>query len=351
MVYEEIEDIAEIRRLNTVLASRLKSSLPFSETRVIGYPSGHEHLKAYFSSNKGNSVLWWTAWTGKNGNLINLWGHGNPEKINSTLTIDVQFNLPGKVFNRSSGGAFLREVSSGVIILAHRGIVTLGYGRFPRDRLFEAMGTSVFEANTRSGSKEFLLIGELESKTLPHEIDIFSANLREVIQSLNTESAGPTTMTAAGVAVNANKSIFSALRNYLKEFAGKRRAFRPKKIQSDCHHGIVGLALEKMLKSHGSVLNSVEIDLVSVRANDILLFEIKTSSVPQSVYTAIGQLSVHEPRVGQLYPNKHVKKVMVLPEKPMAELSGILTKSLSITLVIYTRTSKGDVTFSGLEQL
>lgn len=111
------------------------------------------------------------------------------------------------------------------------------------------------------------------------------------------------------------------------------------------------MALEKALQSRGSILNSVEIDLVSVRAKDVLLFEIKTSSATQSVYTAIGQLSVHEPRVARLYPNMQVKKVVVLPEEPMSELVSILTKNLNIALVIYNRASKGDFTFSELDRL
>jgi hypothetical protein len=351
MQYREIEDIAEIRRLNNVLHERLAVSLSYAETRIIGYPAGHEKRRAFFSKSRGTDTLWWAGWNSKAGNLINLFGHGTPGEARSTLTIDVQFNLPSRKFNRRLGGAFLRELSSGKVVLAHRGIVTLGHGRFRRDRLFDAMGPVVFEAETSAGPKEFLLIAELESKSLLGELSSFAAHLRAVLQELIVTDWDSDERTGSEQSVKGSERDFGKLRNYLAEFAGKRRSHKPKRVEPDCHHGLVVGALQKLLSSRGHTLNSVEIDLVAVCSKKTLLFEVKTSASTQSVYTAIGQLCVHQPMISQLYPKSAVRKVLVLPEKPMKRLCAILDENLDIVLVTYQRQPKGKIAFSGLNHL
>lgn len=351
MQYREIDDISEIRRLNAVLHERLTASLSHTETRIIGYPAGHEKRPTFFNKSRGGDTLWWAGWNSKAGNLINLFGHGTPGETRSTLTIDVQFNLPSKKFNRRLGGAFLRDVSSGKVILAHRGIVTLGHGRFKRDRLFDAMGPSVFEAETGAGPKEFLLIAELESKSLLAEISSFAAHLRSVLQELIVTDRNPVERTGSKQSVKDSERNFGKLRDYLAEFAGKRRSHKTKRVEPDCHHGLVVGALQKVFSSHGPTLNSVEIDLVAISSKKAFLFEVKTSASTQSVYTAIGQLSVHQPMVSQLYPKSAVRKVMVLPEKPMTRICAVLSEHLDIAVVIYHRPAKGEITFSGLDHL
>jgi len=351
MQYQEIEDIAEIRKLNDKLVARLSMALSYSETRIIGFPAGHENRPAFFNKRHGEDALWWAGWNAKNGTLVNLWGHGKPGEVKTTLTIDAQFNLPSNTFHRRLGGAFLREVPSGKIVLAHRGIVTLGHGRFPRARLFDAMGPSVYEAETTGGIKEFLLIAELNSKTLLQEISAFSYNLRTVLRNLTAENQSSTTPTHRVPTSRPDTRTFSKLQAYLAEFAGKRRAYKPKKVQADCHHGLVVAALEKELRFSANILNSIEIDLVADRTDCTLLFEVKTSSSTQNVYTAIGQLSVHAPMVAKLNAKRPVIKVMVLPEQPMAQLSQILSKQLGIRLIQYIRPVKGNITFLGLDKL
>lgn len=351
MQYREIDDIAEIRRLNAILHEQLTGSLSHSETRIIGYPAGHEKRKAFFNKSRGADTFWWAGWNSKAGNLINLFGHGVPGEMRSTLTIDVQFNLPSKKFNRRLGGAFLREVSSGKVVLAHRGIVTLGHGRFKRDRLFDAMGPAVFEASTSAGSKEFLLIAELESKSLLAEISSFAAHLRAVLQELIVIDRDPVERTGSEQSVKDSERSFGKLRNYLAEFAGKRRSHKPKRVEPDCQHGLVVGALQEVFSSRGPTLNSVEIDLVAAGSEKTFLFEVKTSASTQSVYTAIGQLSIHQPMISQLYPKSAVQKVLVLPEKPMKRICAVLSEHLDIVLVTYHRPSKGKITFSGLNHL
>jgi hypothetical protein len=146
--YAEIEDTRDIRRLNKALRAKLRNAMVHSETRIIGYPQG-----------------------GMPGDKVPLY-------------IDVQFNVPVVNFSRQSGGAFLRHLPTNSVILAHRGIVTLGHGRVAKSDLFGEMAATLREAETSAGSAEFLLVGELESPTLIDDIDPFSSELRRAARAL-----------------------------------------------------------------------------------------------------------------------------------------------------------------------
>src|ERR1700733_12926458 len=127
--YIEIDNPKEIRRLNNTLSSILKRSLPYKENRTIGYPQDKFDARVQFVSPVGSDVFYWSPGLSKDKSTVSsFFGHGTPGAA-ASLNIDVQFNLPVVKFSRSMGGAFLRQLSSNEVILAHRGIVTLGHGR------------------------------------------------------------------------------------------------------------------------------------------------------------------------------------------------------------------------------
>jgi hypothetical protein len=92
--YIEIEEPKEIRRLNSVLARRLKQGLAHVETRIVGYPQGSFEAKVHFRSRIGHEVLYWSTFLVEDkSRIVNLFGHGTPGDA-ATLNIDVQFNVP-----------------------------------------------------------------------------------------------------------------------------------------------------------------------------------------------------------------------------------------------------------------
>jgi len=184
MDYIEIERPEELVELNRRLSAKLKRTLDHTETRTIGSPGGSFRAKVHFRAARGSNVFWWSARPSRDkSGMTNLFGHGTPGSYDS-LNIDVQFNLPVVRFSRRRGGAFLRYLPSDKLILAHRGIVTLGHGRVRKDVLFEKMDITLREAETSSGSDEFLPIGELGSPKLIDDIDQFSRQLRKIVQSI-----------------------------------------------------------------------------------------------------------------------------------------------------------------------
>jgi hypothetical protein len=347
--YIEIEYPTEIRRLNNTLSATLRSALPFGETRTIGYPQGNFDAKVRFLSATGSDVFYWSAWQSKDKSTAgSLFGHGEPGS-NAFLNIDVQFNLPVDQFSRTKGGAFLRHVSTNRVVLAHRGIVTLGHGRVPKADLFSEMAATVREADTGNGTGEFLLIGELDSPTLINDIDAFSSELRRSVKAIKASAAK--TQDTSKNRSNTSVTLSGRLRQYFDEFSGKRQLKGRRKSVADCYHGTVVRAIRDAYDDSAEILKSQAIDLTVIMSNRVYLFEVKTSSDPQSIYTAIGQLTAHAPVIADYAPRKTLVRVMVVPEQPNQRLCALLKDQLNISLLTFTRSADGRITIEGLPQL
>jgi len=348
--YEEILDPKEIRHLNRVLSAKLKQALGKAETRTIGYPRGTFRASVRFHKRTGNGVLFWTSRLSRNRRrAINLFGRGAPGD-RATLNIEVQFNIPIVSFSRQSGGTFLRHLPTGRIVLAHRGIATLGHSRIKKNELFSKMASTVREVNSGGGTNEYLLIGELESPTLISDIDTFSSELRRTVKEIGALNHGSRSGDETRAARSSSK-LAGRLRKYFDEFSGKRTIESRKSSVADCYHGTIVRALRDAFQGKGEILKNQEIDLTVVMTKRILLFEAKTSSHTQSVYTAIGQLSTHAPAVKRYAPKRPVVKVIVLPEQPVQRLCKILEAELEIRFLIFTRSAKGDIEIRGLKGL
>jgi len=120
---------------------------------------------------------------------------------------------------------------------------------------------------------------------------------------------------------------------------------------AQCYHGAVVRAIRDAFNDASEILKSQAIDLTVISGKNVYLFEVKSSSDPQSVYTALGQLTAHSPVVAECAPNKTLVKVMVLPGPPRQRLRDLLKDRLGIRLLTFTRTALGSITIEGIEQL
>jgi hypothetical protein len=192
----------------------------------------------------------------------------------------VQFNFPVIEFSRAMGGAFLKHIATNTVVLAHRGIVTLGHGRVSKADLFSEMAATVREAETGKGTNgELLLIGELEAPTLINDIDQFSSELRRAVRAIkvNTTKTAPTS----------SGTLSGKLRNYFDEFSGTRRLKGCGNSVADCYHGTVVRAIRDAFETLTETLKNQAIDLTVILRRRVYLFEVKTSATPQNIYTAI----------------------------------------------------------------
>ena len=346
--YAEIEDPRQLAELNRRLSKKLSGTLRYSETRNVGTPNGTVSNNVRFLKPKGKEVFWWVGKLSRDNNALhNAFGHGAPNS-QGPLHIDVQFNLPIGTFLRTRGGAFLLSKKNGHVLMAHRGIVTLGHGRVPMDVLFAEMDATMLEADTSKGPKDFLVIDDIDSPNLIRRISIFSAQVRRTVRSLAARKANPNGRGTQSPIKG--RSGLSGLRAYFKEYSGQRKKFNPRTVVADCYHGDVVGALREALDTQPEPLKSREIDLVGYKGRNAFLFEVKTTADTQSVYTAVGQLAVHSKTVVKNL-GKLPEQTIVLPEKPIPRLYDILTSELGIRLLTFTRSPKGHVAICGLEKL
>jgi hypothetical protein len=344
--YVEVEEPNELKRLAKVLVATIKAELTYPETRDIGDPSGTYRRKVYFQPGTNTDALYWS------GHLVrdrmvarNLFGFGEPGG-SAQLLIWLEFNVPVTTFSRSFGGAFLRHTPTNRIVLAHRGIVTLGHSRVRKSIVFRDMDATVREVETSKGVRDFLLIGELDSSTLVEDLISFIKALRRFVQQRGVPAGSPRENTA-----KAPTGFAAKLRDYFEEFSGARTISPRKQAVADCYHGAVIRALRAEYESAPQVLKSREVDLTVLTSKAALLFEAKTSATPQDIYTAIGQLTAHAPVVAGYAKRQPVAKVIVLPEEPSKRFAQLLSEDLNIRVVIFHRSAQGHITFKGLDTL
>lgn len=340
--YVEVEEPRELSSLARSLFAKLKAKLTYSETRNIGTPSGTYRRKAYFEPNTANGALYWSGGLSEDRRVaFSLFGHGTPS-ASAQLLIWVQFNVPVVTFSRRFGGAFLRHLPTNRIVLAHRGIVTLGHSRVRQSIVFRDMDATLREAETSKGIRKFLLIGEVDSSSLVEDISQFAMDLRRVVQEPSITGEMPRKHPTGPM---------GDLRDYFDEFSGDRSVRARKQTVADCYHGAVVRALRSAFESAPQALKSREIDLTVITSKRAFLFEAKTSATSQHICTAIGQLTAHAPVVAKYAKHLPVTKVIVLPEKPSQRYTQLLAKTLGISIVTFRRSAQGRITFEGLDAL
>lgn len=109
------------------------------------------------------------------------------------------------------------------------------------------------------------------------------------------------------------------LKKYTPEFLGKRKyKFQKREIDSNTDHGYIVDCLKKELESFGDILKNRFIDLGLVKNKEPqAIFEVKTGTTRQMIYTAVGQLMLHA-HTTKVNPNKY----FVAPANIIRKLSG-----------------------------
>ncbi|WP_430227699.1 hypothetical protein [Paraburkholderia tropica] len=346
MAYREVEDLELIGQYDKQLRSALTKKGKFYEKRTIGYPSGYTTRFVNFLGSDANSI-WYCSWEADDGSVVNLFGRGEFGST-KTLLIDLQFNYGLDRVYKNLGGAFLQDTTTGEISLAHRGIITVRH-RIPIEVVFEVMAGHSVEAQSGRAATEFLLITELKSPNLLRDIGEFAIELRDSVRA-KVEAATTVSIQPDGQSTKHKKSGFDQLKDYSEEFTGQRKSFKPKRIYAKSNHGKVVQALNKEFLGNGNVYKSRAVDLVVEQKSRALLFEVKTSSDTQSIYTAIGQLFIHVfPAKEKL--NKPVVQVLVVPEQPMEHVAAVISNELKFQIVTYSIDEQGVVSFDNLEFL
>ncbi len=316
---KQIQDLHEEfhRKLDRFLRERINC--------WVGFPGGNFQDTVRYSSN----LDIWISVQKLDTRFWNGFGLGRPtEGSNNSLAGEI--NFPHKDINRRIAGAFGIE-DNGSILVLHRG--RIGGGK-------KGIGKTYFTDNFRGDfitaidgdrETEFCLVGELNSKHFPRQVASF---INEIYRVKNLDDGE----TAAD---------FSDLSDfiYTDEHSGQSVTERNDPVVRERTHGLVVNALAQELRNRNiKIGNDRNRDLfIHSKGKIATLFEIKTNSSTQSLYSAVGQLLLYSIPIG-----KEVRLIAVLPDK----LSKSVIKrfhSLGID-ILYYEWSNDEPTFINLDE-
>jgi hypothetical protein len=261
---------------------------------------------------------------------INLFGIGKPVEGGMNSIIG-QINFPLENINRRVAGVFAIEDNKNILVL-HRGKIGGGKPGIGKNLVFDNYRGDFVTAIDGERETEFCLVGELDSSHLPRQI----ANFIHEIARIKVLEDGN------------EPSDFEELANfsYTDESSGQTITERTDPLVVERIHGIVVNALATELQTREHIIgNDRNRDLFIHNGKEIsTLFEVKTSSSPQSLYTTVGQLIIYSIPI----KNK-VDLIAVLPTKLSKTVTNRLD-TLGIKLLYY-RWEKGNPIFIGLDKL
>jgi len=348
-MFVEISALDQIKKAQDSLVSALKKGLRNKRERVIGWPAGSFKGTVWFAKKSGDDVKWWFYELNRDRKIwLCFVGRGNPES-NATLDIDLQFNLAADRFSRNFGGAFAKNFETGQVFLCHRGIVTRGKSRVPRELLLNHLSERMEPVQREDGKGTvplFIVAPVHNSPEIAGLVSDFATSVRTAAKTamesgvqLRSVRAAKKNAKRTGGSSGAShgfKSLFdSKLGSYFDEFVGKAVVPPSKESVRNCRHGAVVRALRKKFAGNGEVLKSVKVDLALRTKRFVTIYEVKTSNRPQAVYTAIGQLIVHSGAAKRQYPGAKIKRVLVMPDIPEKH-SGEFESELGISIIGYS---------------
>jgi hypothetical protein len=349
--YVEVQDVKEIQRLSKQLSGILADDFPDKEDRTLGSPSGTWNANVRFQSDDSDQAFWWSHHTkDSRGLAVNYFGHGEFGS-NHALMIDIQLNIAVVKFSRTTGGTFLKKKTTGEVFLAHRGIVTLGRSRLIMKDVLNATRTKIVEGETGAWTQRFMIVASLGAKSLSKKIETFALEIRETARRVGRQREDAKVYRELENPRSSRKdvAVAASLAAYFKEHSGKVPIPPRGETVADRFHGDVVHALANLFKD-ATCFKHTFVDLATITRTKAIIFEVKTNSKPQSVYTAVGQLLMHVPLIHKKAIGFPVLKIAVLPEEPEGYFANRL-KKLGIQYLLYTRSDSGRIAFQNYDDL
>lgn len=291
------------------------------ETRWIGYPGGQQEGDVRWLEDDG----YWCSVADpelhpQDNRYWSAFGTVPRSEAKDPLTITAEINPPKEGVNRRCAG-ILAVDSSGTQYLLHSGKIGGGKPGIGRSAFLSYLeAPNLHEVAWPDGQvTEAILIGRIDRPTLRAQVGHFVAQ----VAAFKSGAPAPVPMPNG-----------DAESNYSDEFAGQRRAYRVTDlIEATCNHGHVIRSLSRAIEATkvGTIGKDSARDLyIHRRGRVTMLFEAKTDTAPQSIYTGIGQLMLHTAS-----QSPAPVRVLVLPKRPDAR-TGKRLAALGVEVVTYT---------------
>lgn len=300
------EAIAEAQ---AILELAVKAGSP-AHRQILSHPGGQAEAQVY-TFEPGV----WAAFLPESNRFWNAFGI-TQDQTKKQWSITCEINPPHDEVNRRIAGCFLAD-SSGELWLAHRGRIGGGREGVGKELFTEQYGGRWVEAIDGNRTSAVALVGRLSDKRFRYHLAHFIRTVDQIKRGLPVGESDPWQERKPTYSPEYGKSYtFSA--------TGKRIV--------DRKHGRVIQALYHALKASGfAVGNDQERDLYLVdQGVCTVLFEAKSKTDTQSIYTGVGQLFYHGRNDARMSPIK----VIVVPDTLSKEQSDRL-KELGIAVLRY----------------
>jgi len=331
-----LEKKSYIRAAHKQLGNICKSELPEKETRRIGFPSGGLRDCQI----RTNGKYWF--WQGKHepedkvARHLNWFGLIQDGKPSLDITFEANAYFEGPSW--SIAGFFAKEPESGNLYLMHSGKIGGGKKGQSKENFLAWLGADM----------EDVISSDHRIQKANVVMPLFGRHaMASAFKYVDEVASFKSALRDGSFKKIIRQSDIDGVKSYLAESSGRRRGKRTSEIDYISRHGLVVDALKNWREEEGlpkncMLTNTVFRDLALEKKDNLLeLYEVKTSSGRQHVYTAIGQLMVHD-------GGSASEKYIVLPDEGdlPPDLIQTLTR-LNIELIRY-RFRGSKIEFGGL---
>lgn len=269
--------------------------------RIVWRPGGQKHPIAH------NHRFWFsTVLLSRDRGTPRYWNSFGLYKEKGNLHISVEINIPTETNTARVAGFFAIDPLTRDTYVMHDGGIGGGRRGIGREAFLDWSGDQIVPVERSDGTaRGGLLIAPLRD-----------AGIVAFIERFTTKVAAFKEQVAAGSIEPSSSKPTETYSDYFPEFFGTKKGERARQLEYQSRHGEIVHALSEWRegqiprrRSSERIIKNTKIDLgVLIDGKLAEVYEVKTDSTRQNLYTAVGQLLVHGIDGGAT-----VRRFLVLP--------------------------------------
>lgn len=298
-----VEKRAEKSRIQHMLKRILLKALPAKGKYDLGFQGNHVEVAIHF---KDAEEIYYAHGQTREVDIpryLNTFGIFEPNRSMQNMVLEI--NIPMDSNSERVAAYFAENKATGQIFLMHSGRIGGGRKGIGKVAYLAWSDDEIVPVAEESGKlRGGIIVSEIDEQKLFRNVSEF---VKKVADFKDQAAEGKLQTKSF------ERKVKDVEDRYRREFSGKKRSKARGAIEYDTYHGDIVDALFETLnagKQPGDkVVNTTFIDLTVKRdGKPIEIYEVKTGTARQVLYTAIGQLTVHSGGDADL------RKIMVLPK-------------------------------------
>lgn len=292
-----VEDDKIKRHIHRALFDNIRSAWPMRERRMVVWRPNSANLNIYH-----NGLLWFASIQPHSDQKTpRFWNSFGRYQANGGLQITVEANIEVGGNGRRVSGFYAYDQATDSYYLMHDGGVGGGMPGVSRENFLAWSGAELVPVEDSDGGiRHGVIVAPIKSGGIGNNISRFVRVVSEFKAAVRNGE----------IDIASIENASQTYKDYFSEFSGKKKGRRKREFEYISRHGDIVEALAGWCKTPGRRVKNAYIDLgiEGSRGKLVELYEVKTNSDRQTLYTTIGQILVHEPK------GSDVRKFIVLPK-------------------------------------